>query len=588
MKGTALSTALDELGVDADNFRMLGLLPLVYVAWADGKVQHAERSLIHRLAKMNGWLGDDGDCLLTEWLDEPPSETYVANGLEVLRSLGAREPADEDSMAALISYCRDVAIAAGGLFGQRDPVTDSETEALSQIAEALGVHGTETWRNIAGDPPEEASGPPGPRGHILVGNLLDFDASPLAFLLDAANNYGDVVHFTVQRDEVYLLRKPEHVERVLGDDKTFRRGAEYRALEAVLGPSSVTTMGDDWKRLRGAMKPAFADERIHGFAKICVAAVDRMIARWQPLEEIDGMVEMSRLVLELMGQFILGEDLGDPEAELGTHIRAILEHAGHAMANPFRVHEASPARRRRFREAKDAFDEEFIELILAKRKAPGTDLLSALVSSDEELTSAELESEILSAFLAGHEATTVSLCWVFYALSMHAVAARRVYREVHDKLRARTPTHRDVRVLTYTTMFIDEVLRLYPPIWGIDRETRKDVAFDDFSVPKGSVIMLSPWVTHRSPAVWTNPEGFDPERFTERAVDKRHAGAYFPFGTGPHACVGGHLARFILRLVVARVTQRHRLDLVPGFEPGLDPQLTLLPDNGMRMTLRTV
>lgn len=594
MKGTALSAALDELGVDKDNFRVLGLLPLVYVAWADGKVQSSERALIHRLAKLNGWLGDEGDALLTEWLEEPPSEAYVASGLEVLRSLSGQQPPGEDSMGALIDYCRDVANAAGGLFGDVSVVTSAEEDALTQIAEALGVQDAERWQEIAsGDESVDEEGAPGPRGHILVGNLLDFNESPLAFLLDAANNYGDVVHFTIASDEVYLLRKPEHVREVLVDRADdYRRGAEYRALQEVLGPSVLTTEGEPWKRLRSAARGAFDKKHIDAFSVNIVAATDRMLDRWLARErpELDVVPEMKRLVREIIGEHTFGGELGEHGPVLMGAVPAILDRASHVMANPFRVHEASLARRRAYREAKDTFDEAFIELVLRRRSAGqgGSALLDVLMAHEDELTHAELERAALAFMLAGHDTVFAALSWAFHTLSLHAVAARRVFREVHDKLRNRTPTHRDVKVCTYTNMFIDEVLRLYPPVWSIDREARVEAAFDGHTIPKGAIVMLSPWVTHRSPSLWDNPEGFDPDRFTEREVSKRAEGAYFPFGLGPHTCIGSELALMMLRLILVRVAQRFRLDLVPGFEHTKNAQLTLEPSPGLMLALRAV
>ncbi len=601
MKGTALSDALDELGVDEDNFRVLGLLPLVYVAWADGTLQRAEHSLIHRLAKMNGWLGDEGDCLLSEWLEEPPTEAYVARGLEVLQSLSAQPRLGEDSITALIAYCREIATAAGSLFGNREPVSESETHALEKIAEALGVHGTATWQAIAGAPSADSqAGPPGPPGHLLVGHQLDFERSPLAFLLDAANNYGDIVHFSVGNEEVFLLRRPDHIAQVLQDDgRKYRRGSEYRALETVLGPSVLTTEAQRWQRLRAAAAPAFMPKRIQDFSVTIVEATDRMLERWagwseEDQRDFDLAPEMLRLVLEIIGSFICSQDFGDPDAELAGAVREILEQASHAMENPFRHHEASPARRRRFREAKEAFGEAFVEVVSARRteasKRPHgepRDLLDGLLRAEPPLTHAELESQVLTFLLAGHETTAVSLTWAFCTLSRHAVAARRVHREVRDKLRSRRPTHRDTRVCTYTNMVIDEVLRLYPPVWSIDREVREDVIIAGYAIPKDAIVMLSPWVTHRSPQVWTNPEGFDPERFTERAHEKRPPGAYFPCGLGAHACMGSGLALLQLRLIIPRILQRFRLDLVPGFQPTREAHLTLRPQHGVRMTLRS-
>lgn len=605
MKGTALNAALDELGVDEDNFRILGLLPLVYVAWADGKVHSTERSLIHRLAKMNGWLGEDGDSLLSEWLDEPPTEAYVHQGLEVLRTLGAQTRGlgvglGEDSLQSLVAYCRDVAGAAGGMFGLHDPITDAEEAALNQIAEALGVDSGASWQAIAGAADDQDHElPPGPRGHILVGNLLEFNASPVAFLQNAANTYGDVVHFTVANEDVFFLRRPEHVQHVLDDKlENYPRGFEYQALEKLIGPSLLTTEGPAWKKRRRITQPALKKKRIDAFDGTIVDVTDRMLDRWDKDigdgAQLDVATEMMRLSLEIMGKLTFGVDLSDTASELGEAVAIVLEHANHAMANPLRIPDLVPSKRnRRFREAMDVFDGLFAHMITERRES-GTeqnDLLGWLMAAKDEetgdrLEDGELRSEMLTFLFAGHETTSIALVWTLYALSKHAVAARRVYREIRDKLQTRRPTHADAELCPYLNLFIDETLRLYPPVWAVGRSARADDDIGGYRVPKGSIVMLSPWVTHRDPATWDNPEGFDPERFAERATAKRHKHAYFPFAAGPHQCVGMGLARLELRLVLPRILQRYRLDLLPGFEPGYDPQLTLRPKHGMQMTLR--
>lgn len=605
MKGTALNAALDELGVDKDNFRILGLLPLVYVAWADGKVQRAERSLIHRLAKMNGWLGDDGDALLSEWLEEPPSEQYVAQGLEVLRALSAQTRGlgigvHEDSLRSLVAYCRDVAAAAGGMFGLHAPITDAEEAALTQIAGALGVDSGSSWREIAGAADEhDHKLPPGPRGHILVGNLLEFNASPVAFLQDAANTYGDVVHFTVANEDVFLLRRPEHVQYVLQENlENYQRGFEYAALEKVIGRSLLTTEGHRWKKLRRISQPAFSKKRIDAFDGAIVDATDAMLERWESDvgvgAQLDVAAEMMRLTLEIIGKLMFSFDLSDSASELGEAVAIVLEHANHAMSNPLRIPDVVPTKKnRRFREAMDRFDALFGRMI-AERRESGTengDLLGMLMAArddetGERLEDGELESEMLTFLVAGHETTSIALMWSLYALSKHAVPARRVHREIRDKLPSRRPTAADAELCPYLQLFIDETMRLYPPVWAVGRSAQVDDDIGGYRVPKGSIVMLSPWVTHRDPSTWDNPEGFDPERFTARASQKRHKTAYFPFAAGPHKCVGMGLAMLELRLVLPRILQRFRLDLLPGFEPGFDPQLTLKPKHGMQMTLR--
>jgi len=95
--------------------------------------------------------------------------------------------------------------------------------------------------------------------------------------------------------------------------------------------------------------------------------------------------------------------------------------------------------------------------------------------------------------------------------------------------------------------------------------------------------VLSPFVTHRHPGFWEEPDRFDPERFTPERSEGRRRFAYFPFGGGPRSCIGAWLASVMVHFVVGIVAQRYQLALVPGSRVDMKPGLTLRPDPGIPM-----
>jgi cytochrome P450 len=134
-------------------------------------------------------------------------------------------------------------------------------------------------------------------------------------------------------------------------------------------------------------------------------------------------------------------------------------------------------------------------------------------------------------------------------------------------------------------MVLQESLRLYPPTWIMERRVLTDDALAGYHIPAGSTVVVSPYLTHRHPAFWANPEGFDPERFTPEQVALRDRYAYLPFGAGPRQCIGSHFAMMEAQLIVAMVLQKYRLELVPGFRAELKPEITLRTRHGLQMTL---
>lgn len=146
-----IAATLAKLGIDKDHHRLLAVLPLVHIAWADGTLQRAERQLIEKTARDMGWLAGNGEDILDRWLTSPPSEEEVLLGMALLDHLAKSEGglADEyraDELRHLLLLCEDVGRAAGRMFGLRDGRSADELEALEAIATALDVKHAKSWR----------------------------------------------------------------------------------------------------------------------------------------------------------------------------------------------------------------------------------------------------------------------------------------------------------------------------------------------------------------------------------------------------------------------------------------------------------
>jgi cytochrome P450 len=131
-----------------------------------------------------------------------------------------------------------------------------------------------------------------------------------------------------------------------------------------------------------------------------------------------------------------------------------------------------------------------------------------------------------------------------------------------------------------------EALRLFPPIWVMERRALADDAVAGWHIPGGSSVVLCPYVTHRHPDFWDNPEGFDPDRFLPERAAGRAPHAYLPFGSGQRLCIGSNFAMQEALLILALVARRYRLDLVPGHPVQPKPGITLRTRRGLLMTLR--
>ena len=191
----------------------------------------------------------------------------------------------------------------------------------------------------------------------------------------------------------------------------------------------------------------------------------------------------------------------------------------------------------------------------------------------------------MTIFFAGHETSAMAMTWMFYLLTQHPDVEMKLRKELVDVLGGRTPTFADLTSLTYTQKVIQETLRLYPPAYMFAREAVGDQILDGYKIPGGTMIFITPYVTHRDERFWTDPERFDPERFDAAHVARRPSHAYFPFGEGPHLCIGNNLAMNEMQLILAMALQRFHFKMAADQKIGLLPEATLRPKYGMRLNV---
>ena len=144
----------------------------------------------------------------------------------------------------------------------------------------------------------------------------------------------------------------------------------------------------------------------------------------------------------------------------------------------------------------------------------------------------------------------------------------------------------DLARLPYTTMVIQEAMRLYPPVWGLPRKALAADEIGGYRIPAGADVMICPYTLHRHPGFWADPDQFVPERFAPGAPPPAHRYAYIPFGAGPRVCVGSHLGMMEAVLVAAMVARRFRFELAGAEDPRPEPNLSLRVRGGLPVRVR--
>jgi cytochrome P450 len=429
----------------------------------------------------------------------------------------------------------------------------------------------------------------------LLGHIPEISRDQLGFLLDCARRYGDYVQLQFGRRRVILLNNPADVEEVLVTrQRNFAKGYFYRILGPLLGNGLLTSEGDFWLRQRRLAQPAFHRERINAYAQTMVAYTQEMLEPWHDGEVRDVHQDMMRLTLRVVGKTLFDTDIEADAPEVGEALPSALHELSTQMTGPeFLLPSSIPTPSRyRLRRAVARLDP-VVFRIIAQRRADTVDhgdLLSALLRAQDEdgsrMTDRQLRDEAMTIVLAGHETTALALTWSLYLLSEHPQTVQRLATELETVLAGRPPSLADVPQLQYAEAVLLEAMRLYPPIFGIGRESIAECQLGGHILPAGTNIYIAPWVIQRDARFFDEPDAFRPDRWLDGLARRLPRFAYFPFGGGPRLCMGQQFAMLEAVLVLSTIAQRWRLEHAPVARVELVPALTLRPRHGMRMRLQ--
>jgi cytochrome P450 len=406
----------------------------------------------------------------------------------------------------------------------------------------------------------------------------------------------DILESHILFRHIFIVNCPDGVRHVLLDNAdNYVKSFIARQLLKPLGQGLLNSEGAQWRRQRRTMAPAFHPRRVADFSPAMVEATLNMLSGWarEPGAVVrDVAEEMARLTLDIITRTMFSSDI----RERADEVRAALvgyQRVGGRPSLPDllglprwvpRFHAA------RIRNAGLALDEIIYGIIERRRQSggPDDDLLGLLLAARDEDTGAamddvELRDQLATIFTAGHETTANALAWTWYLLALHPAVEAKLHRELAVTLGGRAPGIADVENLPYTRMVVEETLRLYPPAHTMSREALADDEIAGRKVPKGSAVLVSPWLIHRHEKLWDRPRVFDPERMAPERAQARSRYAYLPFGTGPRICIGAGFAMQEAVLILATIAQRFRLRLAFGHKVEPVGLITLRPGGGLSM-----
>ncbi|MBJ7471228.1 MAG: cytochrome P450 [Solirubrobacteraceae bacterium] len=434
--------------------------------------------------------------------------------------------------------------------------------------------------------------------------------------LDDLPGTSGMVRIAAPGTPVFIIRDPQHARHVLVTNQdNYVKGMDYKILAVLLGDGLLTNLNQEqWQSQRRLVQPLFAKRHLAPMGTHMTDAtadwLDALERAQQTGEELELGSAMMELTLDVVVRALFGASIDRRAVEtVGDAMTDVLRaaQANFRVIGLFRGLSKLPRvnfedllhLRWRHRARADAATikldgvvDQLIDGAQAKG-ADGDDLLSLLLSardeSGEAMSRTQVRDEVMTFLGAGHETTANAMTWMWLALSRNPEARRRMVAEVDEVLQGRVPTFDDLDKLPWTQACLEEAMRLHPPVPGVSRMALADDEIDGVKIPKGSVTLVLPYLIHRNPDLWPNPEGYDPARFMpgpDGRPPARHKQAFMPFGAGRRICVGNGFALMEGVLLAAMTVQRFEFDLQPGTVVRREFAITLRPRDGVPVKVR--
>ena len=455
--------------------------------------------------------------------------------------------------------------------------------------------------------------PPGPKLSALQRLVYWPGRDMLQFITASARTYGDLVTYRLGGETIFLVSDPQHIKDILvTNNRNFTKSRGLERTKRLLGNGLLTSEGAMHLRQRRLMQPAFHRERIAGYGRTMAEYANRTRGGWTDGATLDVAQEMMRLTLSIAGKTLFDVDIEKQAGEVGRAMNDVMGSFWTTMLPFVDLLEMMPIPKlRRAKAARARLDAIIYDMIAERRPASAegsgvaspqplrgeggasgrdhSDLLSMLLTAQDEddggvMTDRQVRDEAMTILLAGHETTANALTWTWYLISQSPEIEAKLHDEIDRVLQGRLPTVVDLPALSFVEKVVAEAMRLYPPAWIVGRRAIAEYPIGEYVAPPRTIMIMSPWILHRDPRYFPDPDRFHPDRWTPEFKAALPQFAYFPFGGGPRRCIGESFAWMELALVVSTIAQRWTLRLVPGHPVELQPVVTLRTKHGMKMT----
>jgi len=440
---------------------------------------------------------------------------------------------------------------------------------------------------------------PMPPGHGIGGHLKESTAKRYDFNEEVREQYGDLVRLRFFDAPTHFLFHPDDIKRVfVTNNKNYQKNDPgYKRIKNLLGKGLLSADGKDWTKGRKLLQPMFAHKSSREHIPDMVSIINKHIERVSACEKNGEVVDLSKLAvdlsLDMSCDIIFGGASGKYLDEVKDHYKIaqgqMVDQLNSAVGifTPMFI----PIKTNRiFLNSKKILVEASKKIIAFRRKEPGKDFITKMINakdseSGDVFSEQDIIDQVLTFLFSAHETTANFMSWSWYMISKHPEVQSEVLAELDENIKGDVPTEEELDRCTLFNQCLLEANRLYPPIWIIMRQAIDDDILGGYFVPKGSLIFISPYTTHRHPDFYENPNKFLPSRWTDEFFKKVNNHAYFPFGLGPRNCIGRNFSTHEVRFTLSMFFKNFSTELADD-KTETDPQILLFPKNGINVNVK--
>jgi cytochrome P450 len=410
---------------------------------------------------------------------------------------------------------------------------------------------------------------PGNFGLPFLGESAQLFRQKELFYWQHFQRYGTIFKTQVAGMKVACLIGPDANQFVLKDQaEKFSSRLGWSFLEPLLGEGILLQDGQKHQALRKLMYPAFHGEAVAGYCNRIKNTAEKFLENWQDRSPILLIEDFRKLTLTIAFQLLLGIKAEREIEELSQYFLDMIDGIRTLLRWDIPITKFGRAR-----EARRQL-EKFIPSLISQRRKQGhsaesPDVLDLLLKVTDEtglcLTDSEIVTQIFQLLFGGHETTAKFLCWSLFELGSHPNWLEKLREEQTQVVGSQSLSVSHLKHFTQLSYVIKEVERLYPPIYTIPRGVIEDVEYAGYQIPQGWRVVISPFLTHRLPELYSQPESFEPNRFAPpREEDKKHPFALIGFGGGAHKCLGYELAKMEIKIILSILLCNYEWSVTPA------------------------